>query len=269
MPKLSSRTLGRVIKILAALPPEDADTFPLLRDFWRQKLFEWGFPGWLVQGAAERSFNWTRIIPDLYMGSFSTKSHPPIPAMLAKQMLHRLTALALTEAEDASVREDVRLSLQLDGFELGTNGLRAVDGPVSVEEERSRLIASLNGCRLGRKDVISKHIADAEDLFNNGKHHSAIGEARSALQAVIEETVKLVEERTRQRSGSGTVNQVDFLAREGVFTPDEQQAFRAAWAFLSSGNHPGVPPEEDGRIGMILCLEFIQILLLKGKSLLQ
>jgi len=248
------------------MPPEWADNYYEMGNFWRQKLFEWGFPAWLIQGAKERNFNWTFIVPDLFSGQFSTDAFGTVPRFSTESALRKFTALALSEVQEPRERESLRLALQLDGFEIENNELRPLDGPVSVEQEKSRLLASLRQSKLNRKNVISKHIEDAEDHFNQGKHHSAIGEARSALQAVIEETVKLVETATPNRSGSGTKNLIEFLEREHFLSNDEQQAFTAAWVFLSSGNHPGLPPEEDGRIGTILCLEFIQILLAKCRS---
>ena len=71
------------------------------------------------------------------------------------------------------------------------------------------------------------------------------------MQAVIDETVIVL-----------------FLEEHGFLTPEEQSAYLSAWGFLSSGNHPGLSSEDEGRIGTIICLEFIQILLLKGQSLL-
>jgi len=115
---------------------------------------------------------------------------------------------------------------------------------------------------------VYRHIRDAEDLFSDGKHHAAIGEARSALQAVIDEVVVLVESKTGRKSGGGTKNKTRFLEKESILSTDEQAAFLAAWGFLSSGNHPGLSSEEEGRIGTIPCLAFIQILLLKCKTLL-
>lgn len=249
------------------LPP-DADTYPLMRDFWRTKLFEWGFPDWLVQMAIKRSLNWSMIIPDLFMGKATTVDGTKIPELLSEQALRRLTAMAFTECKDHTTQEGLRLSLQLDGFDVGEKELRPVGGPVSVEHEKSRLFEYLKASKLSRQDVISKHIEDAEEHFNNSKHHSAIGEARSALQAVIEETVVLVESKVQNRSGSGTKNKIDFLAKQDILSNDEQQAFIAAWAFLSSGNHPGLPSEDEGRIGTILCLELVQVLVIKCKNLL-
>lgn len=268
MPDLSQRTLGKVIASLEAMVPAEADTFPLMRNFWRIKLFEWGFPDWLVHVVLKRSMNWSVIIPDLFYAKTKTAENIPIEGALSSQMLRELTVMAYTETPSRLDREELRLALQLDGFDVGNKKLTPIDGPVSIEHEKTRLIEYLRASKLGRQDVISKHIEDAEDHFNNGKHHSAIGEARSALQAVIEEIVVLAEAKTQKRSGSGTKNMIEFLEREKIFSNDEQLAFVAAWAFLSSGNHPGMPSEEEGRIGTIFCLELIQILLIKGRNLL-
>jgi hypothetical protein len=268
MPEISQRTLERVILALAEMMPEHADTFPLMRDFWRTKLFGAGFPDWLIQFVLKRSMNWSVIILELFAGTVQTADHVSIPETLCHQTLRNLTVLAFSESKSRATQEGIRLSLQLDGFDVGQNGLKPLDGPVSVEEEKSRLLAYLKASKLARQDVISKHIRDAEDLFAQGKHHAAIGEARSALQAVIEEVVVLTETKTGGRSGGGTKNKIEFLEKTKILSTDEQAAFLAAWGFLSSGNHPGLSSEEESRIGTILCLEFIQILLVKCKNLL-
>jgi hypothetical protein len=159
-----------------------------------------------------------------------------------------------------------RLSPQLDGFDIDGSGLQGI-GITSVEQEKGRLISLLRSSKLGRQDLITKHISDAEDLFNQSRHHPAIGEARCALQAVIEETVVVLELKVGKKSGSGTKNKIDFLKNHGLLTSDEQSAYSSE-GFLSSGNHPGLSSEDEGRIGTIIFLEFIQILLLKGQSLL-
>jgi hypothetical protein len=63
-------------------------------------------------------------------------------------------------------------------------------------------------------------------------------------------------------------NQIEFLAKENLVSDDEKAAFLAAWGFLSAGAHPGLPPDEIGRIGLIFGLEFTQVLLVKAKALL-
>jgi len=268
MPELSQRTLGKVITALGEMLPSYLDSFPDIANFWRTKLFEAGFPDWLIQFVLDRSSNWSKIIPELFEGRVRISRRVMVGHALCHQMLRKLTLLAFSETPSRSTQEAIRLSLQLDGFDAGKEDLKPIDGPVSIEEEKSRLLENLKISKLGRKDVIAKHIKDAEDLFNGGKHHPAIGEARSALQAIIEETVIFVETKTGRRSGSGTKNQVEFLERENILSADEQAAFLSAWGFLSSGNHPGLSSEEEGRIGTILSLEFSQILLIKCKALL-
>jgi hypothetical protein len=177
-----------------------------------------------------------------------------------------VTVLA-NECQDRRLKNDLRLSLQLDGFEIDSTGLQGI-GITSVEQEKSHTIVLLKSSKLDRQDVISKHITDAEELFNQGKHHSAIGEARCAMQAVIDETVTVLEAQVNKKSGAGTKNRIEVLEQNGFLTPDEQSAYLSAWGFLSSGNHPGLSSEDEGRIGTIVRLEFIQILLLKGRSLL-
>jgi len=39
MPELSQRTLEKVILAVGEMLPDHADTFPLMADFWRTKLF--------------------------------------------------------------------------------------------------------------------------------------------------------------------------------------------------------------------------------------
>jgi hypothetical protein len=275
MPEISQRTLGKVITALTAMGPDEAYTFSEVRDFWRTKLFEREFPSWLIDFVLGKHMNWSVVIPELFEATVKARKHGgigyfeyEIGRTVCHAMLPKLTLMAFEESKEQSLREAIRLSLQLDGFEVSQDKLRLIDGPVSAEEEKSRLLAFLRASKLGRQDVISRHLADAADLFSQGKYHPAIGEARSGLQAIIEETVVLVEAKVGRRSGGGTKNQVEFLEREKLFSTDDQQAFLSAWAFLSSGNHPGLSSEEEGRIGTILCLEFSQILLIKGKALL-
>jgi hypothetical protein len=268
MPEISQRTLAKVITALNEMVPHTADTFPLIRDFWRTRIFEWGFPAWLTDYFISRGMNWSLVIPELFSGTIKTKDGAVVESFLCHQMLRNLTARAYDESNSRATKENIRLSLQLDGYDVGGGQMRSIDGPVSVEEEKSRLLKDLKASRLGRQNVISKHITDAEDLFSDGKHHPAIGEARSALQAVFEEAVVLLEARVGNRSGGGTKNQIDFMAQHGFLSPDEQSAFLSAWGFLSSGNHPGLSSEDEGRIGIIFCLEFIQILLAKCTALL-
>jgi hypothetical protein len=58
----------------------------------------------------------------------------------------------------------------------------------------------------------------------------------------------------------GTGNRIEFLTKVGFFTSDEQTAFNSAWGSLSAGSHAGVPEREQARIGLVLALEFGQLI---------
>jgi len=221
------------MKVLESLTPEDADTYPLRQQFWQQMLFKWDFPAWLIDHATGTSHNWIRIIRDLFAGQVD------VPQILQESMLRRLAAMAITESEDTEEARQLRRSLQLDGFDVSDGKTVPIEGPISVTEEKSRLLTYLAASSLPRKDIIAKHLKDAENLFSEGKMHPAMGQARSAFEAGVEDTVSLVEINTKRKAGSGLKNQLQFLSNEGFISADEEQAFLSAWGFLSAGAHPG------------------------------
>jgi hypothetical protein len=271
MPDLSQRTLAHLMQVLESLTPEDADTFPLRQKFWQQILFKWGFPAWMIDYAVAKSHNWIAIIRHLFAGEVTERTGNSlyhVPQVLQESMLKRLAAMAITESDDTDEARQLRHSLQLDGFDVSDGKTVPLEGPISITEERSRLLTNLAASAYPRKEVIAKHLKDAEDLYSEGKMHPAMGQARSAFEAGVEDTVSLVEFKTKLKAGGGVKNQIHFLSKQGFISADEEQAFLSAWGFLSAGAHPGLPPEEAGRLGLILGLEFTHVLLVKAKTLL-
>jgi len=250
---------------------DEIETSYELSDVWQQSLFRWGFPSWLIDYAAKKHYDWIAIIRDLHGGKVTHWIGSDLRLVargLQESVLVKLTAVAMEESEPTIDRERLRLSLLLDGFELSNGKIVSVEGPVNLTKEKSRLLTTLEASSFGRKAMIAKHLQDAEDLFSDGKMHAAMSEARSAFQAGIEDTVSIVESRATHKAGGGLKNQIDFLFKENFVSADELQAFLAAWGFLSAGAHPGLPPDEAGRIGLIFGLEFTQVLLVKAKTLL-
>jgi hypothetical protein len=271
MPEVSQRTFGKLITALSAMYPSHAAktgwsfTEPL--PFWRTKLFEYGFPDWLPKAVAEWHGDWTALVPHIHSGWVYSSSKIKIGEAVGHSILVRLIAMVLQEPGHAEVIDPLRRSLQLDGFEF-TDKLIPISGLVSADSEKNVLLLLLKQAKIGRKDVITKHIEDAEDLFTAGKYHPAINEGRNAFQAVIEEVSTLAESKFFKRSGAGLKNQVEFLEQNLVLSADERSSVMSAWGFLSSGSHPGLSQEQHGRIGTIFSLEFCQMMLLKSKSLL-
>lgn len=263
MPELSQRTLANVMRVLDSLPPKDVDSYPLMRKFWDQLLFGWGLPPWVFKVLTEQYYDWTTIIRRLHAGELAF-----VPKASQQSLLKRLTTMAMVESHDTPQKERLRLSLQLDGAAVVLGELTPIQGPVSLTQEQNLLLTTLQASPFAQKELIAKHLKDAEGLFSSGKMHPAMGQSRSAFQASIEDATSLVESKAGRNSGGGVKNQIDFLTREKFISDDEKEAFLSAWGFLCAGAHPGLPPDEAGRIGFIFGLEFIQVLLLKAKNLL-
>jgi hypothetical protein len=73
-------------------------------------------------------------------------------------MLKNLTAMAITESEDTEGVRQLRRSLQLDGFDVSNGKTVPMEGPISVTEEKSRLLTNLAASSFPRKDVIARHL---------------------------------------------------------------------------------------------------------------
>jgi len=76
------------MKVLGGLPPDDVDTFTLLRDFWQQMLFKWGFPPWLIEYVTGSHFNWTKVIRYL-MNAIASGISTPLTADYRAEILRR------------------------------------------------------------------------------------------------------------------------------------------------------------------------------------
>lgn len=58
-------------------------------------------------------------------------------------------------------------------------------------------------------------------------------------------------------------DRIEYLTKVGFLVPDEEAALKSGWGSLSAGSHPGVPERDQARIGLVLALEFGQLLLIK------
>jgi hypothetical protein len=178
-------------------------------------------------------------------------------------LIERLTALAATLPQG----EAVRRSLELEGLRVnaGKLTLEWAKSVVNEQEEENLLIGLVKQCRLPNESVILRHLGDATELFVQGKDHASIGESRNLIQALIDDIGATTNANGGHSVGypGGMANRLKYLEDVGFFTPDEKAAFGAAWGFLSAGSHPGISTRDEARIGLILSLEFSQLLLLK------
>jgi hypothetical protein len=119
--------------------------------------------------------------------------------------------------------------------------------------------------RLQNEAVILKHLANAQELFVQGKDHPSIGESRNLIQALVDHISAATHASGAYSLGypAGMANRLQYLQDVGFFTPYEKNCVWCRGGFLSTGSHPGIPSRDEARIGLILSLEFGQVLLLK------
>jgi hypothetical protein len=108
-------------------------------------------------------------------------------------------------------------------------------------------------------------MADANSLYTNGNYHPSLNESRSLIQALIDGISIETDKSGNHSTGlpGGTANRIDYLFNVGFLAADEKTALNSGWGSLSAGSHPGVPEPEQARIGLILALEFGQLLMHK------
>jgi hypothetical protein len=242
--------------------------------------YEHDFPDWFITHArSQYSFDWRLIIPNLRNTRFIfTHGYFDSPGAnitgtpylskaealtTGETLIEHLTALAATLPQG----EAVRRSLELEGFRVNVGRLtiEAAESVVNEQQEENRLVDLVRQGHLQNEAVILKHLADAQELFVQGKDHPSIGESRSLIEALVGDISAATHASGAHSLGypAGMANRLQYLQDVGFFTPDEKTAFGAAWGFLSAGSHPGIPSRDEARIGLILSLEFGQVLLLK------
>jgi len=276
---VSQRTIVQLIRALREYGVTSADLEGPVD--YTELLYERDFPDWFVKHAAESyeyRWNWQQILLDMRNGRFffyhNTYSTPhPITSkrylseddakVLGETLIQRLAAFAAS----LPTGEAVLRSLQLDGFDVNNEKLTLVplEGPVSAREEEDRITNLVKTSGLPEVPTVLKHIADANSLYTSGNYHPSLNESRNIIQALIDGISIETDKCGNHPAGlpGGTTNRIDYLFSVGFLTADEKAAFNSGWGSLSAGSHPGVPEREQARIGLILALEFGQLLMLK------
>jgi hypothetical protein len=244
-------------------------------------LYENDFPDWFVSQASQRhDWNWPHLLIDLRRGSFFfvpqfgggldisiVSGHQSLSHSDAKvfgeYFIENLAAFATTlPGSDQLLR-----SLELDGFDVDKTKLRLVplEGPVSAQAEEDRMTRFVKNSGLPQSTTALRHVNDAQSLYGEGKDHSSLNESRSFIQALIDDISAETSAHGKHSVSmpGGTANRIEYLRKVGFLTPGEEAAFKSSWGSLSAGSHPGVPEREQARIGLILALEFGQLLMLK------
>ena len=248
---------------------------------YAELLYEHDFPDWfIVQATRRHSWEWPSLLIDLRRGTFCfdrdgfgrTRCIVPLDvpihteqdaANLGEFFIQRLAAFATTLPGN----EELLRSLELDGFGVDKERWRLVplEGPVSAQAEEDNLTRLVNSSGLPDAQTVLKNIRDASSLYAEGKDHPSLNESRNLIQALIDG----ISSETNTHGGHATKlpgsmkDRIEYLSKVGFLVPDEEAALKSGWGSLSAGSHPGVPEREQARIGLVLALEFGQLLLLK------
>jgi hypothetical protein len=300
--KLSRRTLARMMEFLEHLNKtfESWERRRAERErrrywegeatskFWSRLLFEHEFPEEVVQHAEKHyKFDWDRIVRSLDTGEFFfTEWGPIVPEMPQKdaEILGPviLTGIAAILAADAlgpegpvkgSLKNRIDpliRSIEHDGFSVDAKNLKLIplEGPISHEEEESRLAQLISTSRLQNAQVIKTHLEAAVENYVSGTQatdHASLGESRTLFQAVVDGISEGIDKSGKATVGlpGGTANRFEYLEKNGLVASDERTMLGSGWGFLSAGNHPGLPSRELARMGLLFSLELSQMLIMK------
>jgi hypothetical protein len=281
---LSQRTVVQVKRVLDALMA--------MKNDMREVLYEQGMPDWFVRQVNQRyAWNWIEALWDLRSGAFFNRSqsysylseesdsivpeglfshfHPPDLGEILIRKLAAVCVVLLPSLPSSFYNQAQSLPrlLQLDGFDVDKVNVRLVplEGAVSAKQEEDHLTKLVKASGVPASDVVLKHIEDASTLFAEGKDHPSLNESRSLIQVLIDgiSTETKAQGNHTSKLPGGTGNRIKYLKEVGFFTADDEAAYGAGWGTLSAGSHPGIPDREQARIGLVLALEFGQLLLLK------
>jgi hypothetical protein len=238
------------------------------------------FPDWFVIQAQQLGWDWSNILLGLRRGGFFFREEFGMgPSSIVPNRKYDLTEAEALSWGEVLIRrltafatklprsEPLLRSLQLDGFDVDKDQLRLVplEGSVSAQEEGDRLTSLVKATRLPGTEAILRHIGDAQSLYKDGKDHPSLNESRNFIQALIDGISVETDQHGKHttRLAASTKDRIEYLLKVSFLAPDEEAALKSGWGTLSAGSHPGVPERELARIGLILALEFGQLLMLK------
>jgi len=124
MAELTQRTLGLVRNVLVEMQPEELLTAYEKNNFWKQTLFDAGFPQAFIDVAKSYGSQWADIIPDLYTAKFGERNErfaKLVPPALCEQFLRKLVVFAVNASLGTSLGERLRDSLNDDGFDVNSS----------------------------------------------------------------------------------------------------------------------------------------------------
>ncbi len=169
-----------------------------------------------------------------------------------------LGASYLSSDEPSDERLRLEEALLSDGFILESGKIRE-ETAISVQEEKGALEALIERNQELNKSILLQHLKDNLDLYQEGKWHPSIGEARSFVEQLLWDIAHcLAKRRSETPELERPVKVRDYLQKCGFFDDDERKRLvDGVYGYLSEeGSHPGLSEQSTARLTMIVLLSF-------------
>jgi hypothetical protein len=169
--------------------------------------------------------------------------------------------------EVKAVAEELRASLEIDGYELVTDRLvPATMKGISLQAEDDYLVHLIRSIAPTNIGLILHHHGEADETFVNGNWGSASAETHNffvALLRGLRDVARARGEVPPLAHGNDSGLMEDFY-RSGLLTAEEKDAILKLWVLLSySGPHVGMQDDQRARLTRLLVMGQAQWLCLK------
>lgn len=236
MPTFSDRTVSTLAQVL-----ENRYT----RQPMCAKLMEFGVPHRLISQLDKQQANKLKVAMEglEYLRQHATASDI---AGLVQEVL----ASHNIEPEDTA---RIERALMADGFVVADG--RVVPGQPDEEEVADAVRELVGSHEEFDRETILHHLAECEDLYVQEKWDSSIGQARNAVEQLLNDIASaLAQERgdspslSQPRNVRGYLESIDFLD-----DTERKRLIDGVYGYLSDeGSHPGISDQSSARVSRLL-----------------
>jgi diguanylate cyclase (GGDEF)-like protein len=182
--------VGLVREALRQIEPEEMYLQYERRQFWKAELFDAGMPTAFVDIASLYHFNWTEIIPDMYVGKFGDRfeeNKSAVPPVIAETWLKRLLVFALEKTNGEAIYDQILHSLK-DSQEAMLNTPASPE--LSALPNNDALLKDLAG-HLKKNELVAVLFIDL-DNFKQVNDQLGHAEGTNCLTQVVNEIGAMV-----------------------------------------------------------------------------
>lgn len=168
---------------------------------------------------------------------------------------------------------ELRRSLELDGYELKGSQLLAVETEILDTEEEMGVLQDLyKSLSLGNSDTAFHHLKLSEEHYLASKWDDSISNSRKFFESVLQEVAAAHSVRIKgvslpESAFSRPVRVREYLEHERLLETKEKEAISSVYGLLShTGGHPYMAQNDQARLLRHLALTFSQFVMLRLKG---